>query len=145
MTAMQYPRGGSRIFLGGGALISCSTSTPINHIVFFLQNTSCIRKLQVISGGGGVRTPCTLPLDPPLYPEFCLKWMYITRSPTFFKIPKRGSQVLISLKNCKVKLFHFRHKCPIHDLFAFVLVTWNQMFCWISDSKIHENWLEEHR
>ena len=32
------------------------------------QNTSCIRKPQVISevGGGGVRTPCTLPLDPPL-------------------------------------------------------------------------------
>ena len=28
-------RGGSRIFLGGGALVSCSTSTPINHIVFF--------------------------------------------------------------------------------------------------------------
>ena len=53
-------------FLGGGALVSCSTSTPINHI-FFLQNTSCIRKPQVISGGGGVRTPCTLPLDPPLH------------------------------------------------------------------------------
>ena len=34
-------------FLGGGALVSCSTSTPINHIVFFC-------------------TPCTLPLDPPL-------------------------------------------------------------------------------
>ena len=37
-----------------------------------LQNTSCIRKPQVISGrgwGGGVRTPCTLPLDPPLYNE----------------------------------------------------------------------------
>ena len=33
-------------FLGGGALVSCSTSTPINHIVFFLQNTSCIRKPQ---------------------------------------------------------------------------------------------------
>ena len=29
-------RGGSRIFfLGGGALVSCSTSTPISHIVFF--------------------------------------------------------------------------------------------------------------
>ena len=28
-------RGGSRIFLGGGAVVSCSTSTPINHIVFF--------------------------------------------------------------------------------------------------------------
>ena len=58
-------RGGSRIFLGGGALVSCSNSTPINHIVFFLQSTSCIRKLQVISGGK-VRTPCTLPLDLPL-------------------------------------------------------------------------------
>ena len=39
---------------------------------FFLQNASCIRKSQVISGvlrgggGGGVRTPCTLPLDSPL-------------------------------------------------------------------------------
>ena len=40
-------------FLGGGALVSCATSTPINHIVFhFLQNTSCIRKPQVISRGG---------------------------------------------------------------------------------------------
>ena len=39
-------------FLGGGALVSCSTSTPINHIVFFRQNTSCIRKSQVISMGG---------------------------------------------------------------------------------------------
>ena len=55
-------------FLAGGALVSCSTATPINHRVFFFwQNTSCIRKPQVISGGGGeVRTPCTLPLDPPL-------------------------------------------------------------------------------
>ena len=51
------------LFLGGGALVSCSTSTAINHF-FFLHNTSCIRKPQVISGGG--RTPCTLPLDPPL-------------------------------------------------------------------------------
>ena len=40
--------------LGGGALVSCSTSTPINHIVYiFLQNPSCIRKPQVISGKGG--------------------------------------------------------------------------------------------
>ena len=54
-------------FLGGGTLVSCSTSTPINHIVFlFFKNTSCIRKPQVISRGEGARTPCTLPLDPPL-------------------------------------------------------------------------------
>ena len=53
-------------FSEGGALVSFSTSTPINNKVFFLQNTNCIRKPQVISEGGGVRTPCTLPLDPPL-------------------------------------------------------------------------------
>ena len=47
-------------FLGGGALVSCSTSTPINRIGFFWQNTSCIRKPQVISGGGGAH-----PLHPP--------------------------------------------------------------------------------
>ena len=33
-------------FLGGGALVSCSTST------YTLHNTSCIRKPQFISGGG---------------------------------------------------------------------------------------------
>ena len=54
-------------FLGGGAVVSWSTSTPINHIVFFFfwQNTSSIRKPQVISGGT-VRIPCTLPLHSPL-------------------------------------------------------------------------------
>ena len=52
-------------FLGGGALVSCSTSTPINHTVFFfLQNTSCIRKPQVISEGGGGRW-CAPPAPSP--------------------------------------------------------------------------------
>ena len=52
-------RGGSRIFSGGGAFVSCSTSTPINHrIPVVLENRR--------SPQGGVRTPCTLPLDPPL-------------------------------------------------------------------------------
>ena len=55
------------LFLGGGALVSCSTSTSLNHIVFFFwQNTSCIRKPAGHLGGGGVRALCTLPLDPPL-------------------------------------------------------------------------------
>ena len=66
-TCFSLSRADPGFFLGGGALVSCSTSTPINHIFFFWQNTSCIRKPQVISGGGGgLRTPCTLPLDPPL-------------------------------------------------------------------------------
>ena len=60
---------------GGGALVSCSTSTPINYIVFFLfgQNTVPVvlenRRSSWEGGGGegGLRSPCTLPLDPPLY------------------------------------------------------------------------------
>ena len=47
-------------------LLYVNTNKP-HSFFFFLQNASCIRKLQVISeGGGGVRTPCTLLLDPPL-------------------------------------------------------------------------------
>ena len=46
------------LFLGGGALVSCSTAILMNHIyIFFLQNTSYIRKPQVISGGGGGGAP----------------------------------------------------------------------------------------
>ena len=65
-----YPRGGSRIFLGGGALVSCSNSTPINHIVFFCRIPVVLENRRSSQGGGGgvVRTSCTLPLDPPLYP-----------------------------------------------------------------------------
>ena len=48
-------------FLGGGVLVSCSTSTPISHIVFFWQNTSCIRKPQVISGKGECASPAPSP------------------------------------------------------------------------------------
>ena len=57
----QEPGADPGLFLGGDALVSCSTSTPINHTVFFLQNTSCIRKPQVISGGGGCAPPAPSP------------------------------------------------------------------------------------
>ena len=53
-------------FLGGGALISCSTSTPINHIVFFFCRIPVVLENRRSSQVGGVHTPCTLPLDPPL-------------------------------------------------------------------------------
>ena len=62
----SIPRGGSRNFFRRGCtrlLLYINTNKPHS---FFLQNTSYIRKPQVISGGRGVRTPCTLPLDPPL-------------------------------------------------------------------------------
>ena len=66
-TGDSTSRGGSRIFFRRGCtrlLLYFNTNKPHS---FFLRNTGCIRKPQVISGsGGGVRTPCTLPLDPPL-------------------------------------------------------------------------------
>ena len=34
-TGAECTGGDPGFFLGGGALVSCSTSTPINHIVFF--------------------------------------------------------------------------------------------------------------
>ena len=52
-------------FLGGGALVSCSTSTPINHLIFFCRIPVVLENGRS-SQGGGMRTPCTLPLDPPL-------------------------------------------------------------------------------
>ena len=58
-------RGGSRIFIRRGCTRLLLYFNPNKPHSFFWQNTSCIRKRQVISGGG-VRTPCTLPLDPPL-------------------------------------------------------------------------------
>ena len=63
---IRLVRGGSRIFFRRGCtrlLLYFNTNKP-HSFFFFLQYTSCIRKPQVISGG--VRTPCTLPLDPPL-------------------------------------------------------------------------------
>ena len=62
-------RGGSRNFFRRGCtrlLLYFNTNKPHS---FFLQNTSCIRKPQVISGvgGGGCAPPApSLPLDPPL-------------------------------------------------------------------------------
>ena len=46
-------------FLGGGALVSLNTNKPDSF--FFLQNTSCIRKRQVIPGGGGCAPPAPSP------------------------------------------------------------------------------------
>ena len=36
ISSQQGPGADPGSFLGGGALVSCSTSTPINQIVFFL-------------------------------------------------------------------------------------------------------------
>ena len=43
-------------FLGGGALVCCSTSTPVNHIVFF-----CRIPVVPVRGGGGCAPPAPSP------------------------------------------------------------------------------------
>ena len=47
-------------FLGGGALVSCSTSTPINHIVSFCRIPVLLENRRSSRGGGGAH-----PLHPP--------------------------------------------------------------------------------
>ena len=45
-------------FLGGGAHVSCSTSTPINHIVFFCRIPVVLENRKSSQGGGrGVAHP----------------------------------------------------------------------------------------
>ena len=53
-------------FLGGGALVSCLTSTPINPIVFFCRIPVVLENRRSLSRvGGGVRPPPPPPLHPP--------------------------------------------------------------------------------
>ena len=54
VSKMRLAKGGSMNFFRRGCT---TTSTPINHIVFLLQKTSCITKPQVISGRGGAVHP----------------------------------------------------------------------------------------
>ena len=71
-------KGGSRMFFRRGCtrlLLYFSTNKP--HSFFFLQNTSCIRKPQVISGRGGVH-----PLHPPL--RSAPAWMVFHTNPCKF-------------------------------------------------------------
>ena len=54
-------------FFRRGCTRLLSTSTPINHIVlFFLCRIPVVLENR---RSGGVRTPCTLPLDPPLHTQ----------------------------------------------------------------------------
>ena len=92
---MYFSQGRIQDFFRRGALVSCSTSKAINHIVSFLQNTSW--KPQVISGGGGGVGGCGPPAPTPnIRPCFFCYGVNltveqpITRS---YKIQKSGQHV----------------------------------------------------
>ena len=65
-------------FLGGGALVSCSTSTPINHIVFFGRIPVVLENRR--SSRGRCAPPAPSPLGPLLlwmansFPSCCDEW-----------------------------------------------------------------------
>ena len=76
MTASSLHRGESRIFFRRGCtrlLLCFNTNTP--HSFFFLQNFSCIKKPQVISGRGGGAHPLHSP--PRSAPASCLAHLRI--------------------------------------------------------------------
>ena len=65
-------------FLGGGALVSCSTSTPIKHIVFFCRIPVVLENRRSSQGGGGCAPPAP---SPSIRPWICLiKSMIIDRT-----------------------------------------------------------------
>ena len=63
----SVPRDGSRIFFRRGCprlLLYFNTNKP--HSFFFCRIAVVLENRRSSQEGGGVRTPCTLPLDPPL-------------------------------------------------------------------------------
>ena len=81
-------RGGSRIFfrrMCTRLLLYFNTNKP--HSFFFLQNTSCIRKLQVISGGGGCSPPAPSPQIRPWFSgNYAAKQTSFSHIAKFFQI-----------------------------------------------------------
>ena len=60
---------------GGGALVSCSTSTPINHIVFFCRIPVVLENRRSSQGGGegGAQPLHPLPRSAPV-----CHWQYLS-------------------------------------------------------------------
>ena len=85
-------RGGSRIFLRRGCtrlLPYFNTNKP--HSFFFCRIPVVLENRRSSQGGGEVRTPCTLPLDPPLtneeiHCEQLLQYWYLSPKRTLYSL-----------------------------------------------------------
>ena len=81
-TFSYVPGADPGVFLGGGALVSCSTSTPINHIVFFFCRIPVVlgNRRSSKEGGGGVVHPLQPPpSSAPAY-SHCNRFVALSRS-----------------------------------------------------------------
>ena len=76
----NFHRGGSRIFFRRGCtrlLLYFNTNKP--HSFFFFRRIPVVLENRRSSQGGGVRTPCILPLDPPLFQQ-CSVRLHVTQT-----------------------------------------------------------------
>ena len=79
-------------FLGGGALVSCSTSTPINHRVFFFCRIPVVLENRRSSRGGGVAHPLHPP--PRSAPVNVLHSLKLLRDEPWYSVLSRIVEVL---------------------------------------------------
>ena len=102
-------------------MLSFNTNKPQS----FLQNTSCIRKPQVISEGG-VRTPCTLPLDPPLRSDRSICFSQRASTPIWeskascARTRERAAEGLLSRGYFRF-LLRASRACTFHQLLLFTI------------------------
>ena len=68
-----YSRADPGFFLGGGALVFCSTSTPINHVVFFCRIPVVLENRRSSRGGGGC---APLHFPPRSAPDYCCSFKH---------------------------------------------------------------------
>ena len=113
---IEYDSGGSRIFFRRGALVSCSTSTPINHIVFsFFDRIPVILENRRSSGGGRGAHPLHPP--PRSAPVWVFKWNPFTRffclilrfsilqyETRNFSWTSRGTKSTFKIETCPIKV-----------------------------------------
>ena len=99
-------------FLGGGALVSCSTSTPVNYIVFFFfcRIPVVLENRRSSRGGGGAHSlhppPRSAPVVQQLDHGIPVKSALFRLCPTngseeFSEFPRMAVNQTINVKSCQ--------------------------------------------
>ena len=93
-------------FLGGVALVCCSTSTPINHMVFFFCRIPIVLENGRSSRGGGVH-----PQHPP--PRYAPVLVVISRAVLSWFVRNKGEER-------KYPSVILKYKCYVNKLKTFL-------------------------